>query len=214
MHFIQKYILDKLIYAQYLRNRDMRPPHIESNLYQYHLKRLIDSGYVKKAQQGYELSTKGLQYADKHSSDLKTQRPQPKLVTILIIENEKGEVLLVKRDKQPFIGLYNLPSGKIHEGESLIEAGMRELLEKTGITDEINLVPSGTVHLTVADGSDVISESYGFVLYAKLVDTDCSKGVYFDRKRTGGMYNLMPGVTEIISKASIGHKEVLTNTTL
>lgn len=214
MHFIQKYILDNLIYAQYLRNRDMRPPHIESNLYQYHLKRLIDSGYVKKAQQGYELSTKGLQYADKHSSDLKTQRPQPKLVTILIIENEKGEVLLVKRDKQPFIGLYNLPSGKIHEGESLIEAGMRELLEKTGITDEINLVPSGTVHLTVADGSDVISESYGFVLYAKLVDTDCSKGVYFDRKRTGGMYNLMPGVTEIISKASIGHKEVLTNTTL
>jgi ADP-ribose pyrophosphatase YjhB (NUDIX family) len=132
----------------------------------------------------------------------------------LIIENEKGEVLRVKRDKQPFIGLYNLPSGKIHEGESLIEAGMRELLEKTGITDEINLVPSGTVHLTVADGSDVISESYGFVLYAKLVDTDCSKGVYFDRKRTGGMYNLMPGVTEIISKASIGHKEVLTNTTL
>lgn len=214
MHFIQKYILDKLIYAQFLRNRDMRPPHIESNLYQYHLKRLIDSGYVKKVQQGYELSTKGLQYADKHSSDLKTQRPQPKLVTILIIENEKGEVLLVKRNKQPFIGLYNLPSGKIHEGESLIEAGTRELLEKTGITDEIDLIPSGTVHLTAADGSDVISESYGFVLCAKVVDTDCLKGIYFDRKRTEAMHNLMPGVTEIISKASIGHKEVLTNITL
>lgn len=195
MHYIQKYILDKLICAEFLRNRDMRPQHTESNLYQYHLKRLIDSGYVKKGEQGYSLSTKGLQYADKHSSDLKSQRPQPKLVTILILENEKGEVLLVERKKQPFIGLYNLPSGKIHEGESLTEAGKRELVEKTGITDEIDLIPSGTTHLTITDGPEVISESYGFILRAQVMD---SPSRYFCNPRHASTTNVMPGIDEML----------------
>lgn len=210
MHYIQKYILDKLICAEFLRNRDMRPPHTESNLYQYHLRRLIDSGYVKKSEQGYSLSTKGLQYADKHSSDLKSQRPQPKLVTILILENEKGEVLLVRRKKQPFIGMYNLPSGKIHEGESLIDAGKRELREKTGITDEVDLIPSGTVHLTITDGQDVISESYGFVLRGRLDGLECTNGLYL-QSQTENTHNLMPGITDIIRTQKFTHKELLTN---
>lgn len=197
MHYIQKYILDKLICANFLRNRDMRPPHTESNLYQYHLKRLIDSGYIQKSTPGYTLSSKGLQYADKHSSDLKSQRPQPKLVTILILENGNGEVLLVERKKQPFIGMYNLPSGKIHEGESLLEAGRRELFEKTEITDEIELIPSGTVHLTISDGPDVISESYGFILRGR-AQNSLTVGTFVSDFSVPEI-DIMPGVSDIIS---------------
>ena len=205
MHYIQKYILDKLITAQYLRNRDMRPPHTESNLYQYHLKRLIDSGYIEKQSEGYTLSTKGLQYADRHSSELKSERPQPKLVTVLLLENEAGEVLLIPRKKQPFIGMYNLPSGKIHEGESLLEAGRRELAEKVGITDEINLQTSGTVHLTVMDGAEIISESYGFILRAQIKQILTIKE--FGCLSTQGIV-LMPGVREI-SETQLNFAEIL-----
>lgn len=63
MHYIKQYILDKLVFAEYLRNRDMRPPGVESNLYQYHLKELLKDGYIKKLETGYTLSKKGLQYA-------------------------------------------------------------------------------------------------------------------------------------------------------
>ena len=196
MHYIQKYILDKLIFAETLRNRDMRPPHTESNLYQYHLKRLVDSGYVEHDEGGYTLSGKGLQYADKHSSDLKEQRPQPKLVTILMLENDNGETLLVPRKKQPFIGMYNLPSGKIHEGETLLSAGQRELREKVGAKEHIELTPSGTVHLTITNGSDIISESYGFILSGTAIEA--SKESLFVRRDGCTHLDLMPGVKELL----------------
>lgn len=198
MHYVQKYILDKLIYAKALRNRDMRPPHTESNLYQYHLKRLVDSGYVDHGDGVYTLSGKGLQYADKHSSDLKEQRPQPKLVTILKLENDRGDVLLVPRKKQPFISMYNLPSGKIHEGESLLSAAQRELREKIGVTEYIELTPAGAVHLTITDGDDIISESYGFILKGQI--ESCPKTARFVPAIVGSQSDLMPGVTQLLSQ--------------
>ncbi|MBP9738313.1 NUDIX domain-containing protein [Candidatus Saccharibacteria bacterium] len=197
MHYIQKYILDKLISSAYLRNRDMRPPHTESNLYQYHLKRLIDSGFIQKQGSEYTLSTKGLQYADRHSSELKDERSQPKLVTILLLENEAGEVLLIPRKKQPFIGMYNLPSGKIHEGESLLEAGHRELAEKVGIEGGIELRPAGTVHLAISDGSETISEFYGFVLTGVFGQHHNAIGRFFSRDGSIDE-QLMPGVKQIL----------------
>lgn len=197
MHYIQKYILDKLMFASHLRNRDMRPPRVESNLYQYHLKRLIDSGYIERVGEGYTLSNRGLQYADKHSSDLKDQRPQPKLVTILLLENETGEVLLIPRKKQPFIGMYNLPSGKIHEGETLIEAGRRELVEKVGISEDVSLSLAGTVHLTIMSDESIISESYGFILRAPVQAKGLNSGVFCDPNSSPT--RVMPGVTQILS---------------
>lgn len=196
MHYIQKYILDKLIYAKDLRNRDMRPPHTESNLYQYHLKRLVDSGYIEHDESGYTLSGKGLQYADKHSSDLKERRPQPKLVTILRLENDNGEILLVPRKKQPFIGMYNLPSGKIHEGETLLSAGQRELREKVGAKEHIELTPADTVHLTIVDGDDIVSESYGLTLHGRL--NTCASEHIFAAPDECTSAALMPGVQELL----------------
>lgn len=202
MHYIQKYILDKLVFAYNLRNRDMRPPNTESNLYQYHLKRLVDSGYIAKQGASYTLSVKGLQYADKHSSDLKDQRPQPKLVTILELKNSSGEVLLIKKSKQPFIGMYNLPSGKIHEGETLEQAGRRELAEKVGVTDPITLTPSGTVHLTIKDDAQVISESYGFVMTGTLDTTNIKNGKFVNDINCLES-ELLPGLQQIINRKEL-----------
>lgn len=207
MHYIQKYILDKLIFSEFLRNRDMRPPNTESNLYQYHLKRLIDSGYVTRSSEGYTLSERGLQYADKHSADLKDQRPQPKLVTILRIENDKGEVLLVPKSKQPFIGMYNLPSGKIHEGESLLESGLRELAEKTGVSDKLQLKNVGTVHLAISNSGTVISEAYGFVLGGSLSLQDIDNGIFVNPSKCD-QHELMPGVHQIMC-IDTAHQEIL-----
>jgi CRISPR/Cas system-associated protein endoribonuclease Cas2 len=207
MHYIQKYILDKLMFSEFLRNRDMRPPNTESNLYQYHLKRLIDSGYVMRSDSGYTLSAKGLQYADKHSSDLKDQRPQPKLVTILRLEDQYGDVLLVKKSKQPYIGLYNLPSGKIHEGESLSVAGERELIEKVGIQSKVMLENVGSVHLTIVNNQSVVSESFGFVLKGKIETAAGIDGIFVS-PRSCSQDVLMPGVNQILM-AELSHQEIL-----
>lgn len=51
-------------------------------------------------------------------------------------------VLLVKRGKQPNLGLWALPGGRLRAGEKLYEGAIRELREETGIADhECKLLP-------------------------------------------------------------------------
>jgi ADP-ribose pyrophosphatase YjhB (NUDIX family) len=44
-----------------------------------------------------------------------------------------GKVLLVKRGKPPFKGLWSLPGGGVEPGESMGEAALREAMEETGL---------------------------------------------------------------------------------
>jgi mutator protein MutT len=49
------------------------------------------------------------------------------------IINKKGEILLLKRRKEPFVGIWVMPGGSIEFGESLEEALEREIREETNI---------------------------------------------------------------------------------
>ncbi|HLC51568.1 MAG TPA: NUDIX domain-containing protein [archaeon] len=44
-----------------------------------------------------------------------------------------GKILLIKRTKGDYIGLWGLPGGKIEKNEHLTDAATREILEETGI---------------------------------------------------------------------------------
>ncbi|MBI4729102.1 MAG: NUDIX hydrolase [Acidobacteria bacterium] len=50
---------------------------------------------------------------------------------------EKGELLLVKRNREPARGLWSLPGGRVEWGESLTEAAAREVREETGIEVDV-----------------------------------------------------------------------------
>jgi 8-oxo-dGTP diphosphatase len=52
------------------------------------------------------------------------------------VEMGKFEFLLVKRRNPPGAGTWSLPGGKIDVGETVVQAGQRELLEETGIAPE------------------------------------------------------------------------------
>ena len=60
-------------------------------------------------------------------------------LNVVWVFNPKGDkVLMCKRHKEPYKGLYNLVGGKIEPGETGLAAAYRELEEETGITG-INL---------------------------------------------------------------------------
>ena len=54
-----------------------------------------------------------------------------------VIWNDRGEVLLIRRAKEPRKGQWSLPGGKVEFGETLIEGVRREVCEETGLEVEI-----------------------------------------------------------------------------
>ena len=63
------------------------------------------------------------------------------LFNIIAVFNRKcDQILMCKRRKNPYKGLYNLVGGKIENNENRVSAAYRELKEETGITrDDIAL---------------------------------------------------------------------------
>ncbi|MDD4363132.1 MAG: NUDIX hydrolase [Atribacterota bacterium] len=51
----------------------------------------------------------------------------------VVVRNEHGQLLLVKRKNEPKKGFWALPGGFIDNGESAIEAALREMKEETGL---------------------------------------------------------------------------------
>lgn len=59
--------------------------------------------------------------------------PTIKLTASIILENEKGEILLLRRNRSPHRGSWNTPGGHIDAGETAEQAAHREIKEETGL---------------------------------------------------------------------------------
>jgi 8-oxo-dGTP diphosphatase len=49
------------------------------------------------------------------------------------IIQKNNQILLVKKNRGPYLGLFDLPGGRIEAGETIDEALVREIREETGI---------------------------------------------------------------------------------
>ena len=47
---------------------------------------------------------------------------------------QDGRVLLIRRGRQPMLGMWTLPGGALETGETILEGVVREVLEETGLT--------------------------------------------------------------------------------
>lgn len=66
---------------------------------------------------------------------VKKHIPKVVIVNRCIVRNDKGEILLIKRSKNdPFNpGLWEVPGGKLEDGEVLAFAMEKEVLDETGL---------------------------------------------------------------------------------
>ena len=63
-----------------------------------------------------------------------------KLNVILVYNKDENEILMCKREKEPYKGKFNLVGGKVEKNENELHAAYRELYEETGIrSDDIVL---------------------------------------------------------------------------
>lgn len=80
------------------------------------------------------------------------KRPQCAVGAIVL---ERGELLLVKRDREPARNLWSLPGGRVEWGESLREAVTREVREETGVEIEVEGLAGIAERIIPNDEGDV-----------------------------------------------------------
>ena len=156
MHPYRRHILHELALSSGARRfSELKPEGTESNVFIYHLKKLVAEGFIKKLERGYCLAAAGKRYVEKLSMASFEPRLQPKIVTLVICKDAQGRHLLYTRKRQPFYALVGFPYGKVHFGETVAEAAVRELREKTGLS--ARLVHRGEVYLVIRANGELIS---------------------------------------------------------
>ncbi|XP_068219935.1 8-oxo-dGDP phosphatase NUDT18 isoform X2 [Palaemon carinicauda] len=58
-------------------------------------------------------------------------------IVAAVLVNEEGSVLMMQEAKKSCAGQWYLPAGRMEEGETIVEAAQREVLEETGLVTEI-----------------------------------------------------------------------------
>lgn len=210
MHWIRTHILEQLLYHETRRNRDLRPPGVESNLFQYHLSQLVKDGWVAKTPERYMLAPRGLAWADKYSGQLKDIRPQTKLVTIIGLRNEKGEYALIRKARQPFVGKWYMPSGKMRHGEPIVVAAHREAHEKLGLTD-VPMEFTGTIRVCVRSTECIVTDYLGFMFEVISRKCETPYQIRWFLPKASNDQEFAPGTLETIEalKCRIPHTETL-----
>lgn len=140
IHEAQTRILRELLFVPAANFAALqKPTGLDSDHFKFHIGRLVELGYVRKQTDGYTLTQKGKEHANKLDTDTHTIERQLKLSVALIIEDDKGRFLSQERLKQPYFGFWGRPTGKVRWGETFLEAAARELMEETGLTAELEV---------------------------------------------------------------------------
>jgi len=200
-HHIEKFIINVLMYQEFARFSQLRAPRTDTNLFAYHLKLLQKAKIVVKTDVGYTLSADGLSYVDRVSTEKKTIRTQPKIITMLLVQNSNGDILLQKRDKQPYINVWTLPYGKLHiEDETLEIAARRESEDKLNYSP-LTIRHAGDCYIRVTSNGDPLSTTLAHVFRFEYDDIEVTDDLQWVRPHKLDKYRLAPAVQEIVARS-------------
>lgn len=117
----------------------MRPTAMDSDNFKFHLKKLVNSGYIEKDEAGvYKLTATGKEFANNLDRENRSIQKQPKLSVIIIASRTDSDgtirYLFQKRRRNPYWDFWGFVSGPIRWGVLPEGAAAHELHKQTGLT--------------------------------------------------------------------------------
>lgn len=151
----------------------MRTTSLESDVFKFHIRKLMSLGLLVKTDTGYyQLTPIGKEYANR--IDEKNRReitfPKTSMLIALSCETDGQTYYLAQRRKRdPFVGHWGMLSGPLVQGQLLIDAAKAELLKQTGI--KANLQVQGTIRTIDKDGHGTVLEDKLFTVLSGVLPT-------------------------------------------
>ena len=200
-HTIQKHIISVLMFQKVARFRDMRPAKVDTNLYSYHLKLLLKSSFVEKVEGGYRLGKNGVLYIDRVTTSTLKVRTQPKIITMLLVQNSEGQILLYKRLRQPFSDQWTLPYGKLHIDDESLEAGAkREAFEKLGLVNQ-DVRHAGDCYIRINDDGSTVMTTLAHIFRFESDEIKPDPRQAWVKPHRLHEYDLAPAVEKIVARS-------------
>lgn len=151
MNWIQQYVLRELSLHPTRRYSQLKPKDVEGNVFSYHLQKAVKAGYIERHERLYSLTVKGRHRAGMVSIKTGKIRKQPKIAIMIIGSGSKGEYLLYRWHRHPFLNRVSFPYGKHHFGKSVFEMAALELQEKCNATGTLEHLGDLYIKTTVED---------------------------------------------------------------
>jgi predicted transcriptional regulator len=141
LHKAQISILSNLRHSQTARYSIlMRPTGLESDVFKFHLKKLVHQKFIDKNEQGeYVLTPSGKEFANNLSKVAPTVQKQPKLSVAIIASKKmknKKVYLFQERRRNPFYGFWGCLTGPVQWGQPFKETARYEFEKQTGLKAE------------------------------------------------------------------------------
>jgi len=199
-HKIQLYVINVLTHQKYARFIDMRPQKADTNLYSYHLKVLLRERFVVKTDQGYTLDTQGLTYVDRANAELINVHALPKVITMCVVQNSNGDILLTRHKRQPFIDLWTLPYENVHIDDTTVEkAARRGVCENLGMKN-VELRQAGDCYIRIVNDQQVIMSTLVHIFRFETDNIIPSEALVWARPHRLNQYELAPAMEEIVTR--------------
>ena len=151
-HHIQRSIVYTLAFAPSMRFSELQPDDVDSKLFTYHLKKVIQAGYVTKYDDGtYALSPEGRRIG---KTVLKKDRLMDKAYSILLLairRSSDNAWLLYTRSTHPLIGLTGFMQALPNAHEAVAETAQSVCFDKTGLKGNFQVVSSGYLRVFEID---------------------------------------------------------------
>ena len=131
--------------------------------------------------------------------------PVPTLGVSGIVFNKHKQILLIRRNQPPAMGMWSIPGGKLEAGESLTEACRREIKEETGLDTDIKHIVAVVerrvegFHYVIIDYLALLADEEHGQPVAK---SDVSEARWVSLEDLDA-YDLVDGIAEIILRTYI-----------